>query len=264
MPEEVDDERIFENMVLPPEPGITTLTAGFNIHSQVFWAALMPFAPVASPSTVHTCQCLRAKDLNANVSYLNDRLQELRYMLDAVPSPLRQWTQAPSAAVVPETGSTLSTDLDHESIVRIQFTAMRANLHVTHLWLQSIIMDQLDAAQAVDDTNGTIRKGLWAQREEICRQLLHLLHSIPEAALEPNGLYLASKVRDVAVGMLACPYGEEDMASKRAAEYIRELTTILSRLDRSERINTINLQSWVDTDRIKDKNVSGIIQYGSW
>lgn len=57
------------------------------------------------------------------------------------------------------------------------------------------------------------------------------------------------KVRDVAVTMLACPFPPESPASIRAQQYLREYTEILSRLDGSERLNTLSLQSWVDTDR---------------
>lgn len=49
--------------------------------------------------------------------------------------------------------------------------------------------------------------------------------------------------------MLACPFPPENPASIRAQEYLREYTEILSRLDGSERLNTLSLQSWVDTDR---------------
>ncbi|KAH8197570.1 hypothetical protein TruAng_008254 [Truncatella angustata] len=177
--------------------------------------------------------------------------------------PLRQWAQAPAITPSFDEGSPSATDL-HEDVVQLQFATMRANLHVTHLWLQSIVIDQLDAAEGTNDPDSLSRKALWAQREEVCRQLLHVLHTIPESALEPNGLHLTFKVRDVAVGMLACPYGEEEMPSRRAAEYVRELTAILSRLDRSERINTANSQSWVDTDRIKDIQVGDMTQFGDW
>ena len=49
--------------------------------------------------------------------------------------------------------------------------------------------------------------------------------------------------------MLTCPFPPENQALIRAQEYLREYTDILSRLDGSERLNTLSLQSWVDTDR---------------
>lgn len=157
---------------------------------------------------------------------LRDRLNRLKYMLDCIPQELRQWGTGEG-----------------------KFACMRANLHVTHLWLQSILLDQVENVE-------------WAEREDIARQLLHVLHGIPQESLEPNGLHLVSfpnvaslltpktyKVRDVAVSLLACPFEPHEEPARRASEYLREFTNILSRLDGSEVLNTLSLQSWVDTDR---------------
>lgn len=245
------------------------LTTGFIVHSKVFGTALGPWAPAAgAPRRSEPCQCQRASNKAGNIAHLHDRLYELKYVLDVIPGPLRQWAQATNLpsnydGAAAGAAASLTTDLQ-EQVVQIQFATMRANLHVTHLWLQSIIIDQLDALEGTENSDNRTRRLLWDQREEICRQLLHVLHTIPESALEPNGLHLAFKVRDVAVGMLACPYGDEELASRRAAEYVRELTAILSRLDRSERINTANSQSWVDTDRAKDFQASDLLPFGDW
>jgi hypothetical protein len=221
------------------------------------------------------------------VAHLEARLQELKYSLDMIPAHLRQWTSA--------THHDSSVAVEEQAARTSQFASMRANLHVTHLWLQSIIIDQLDAAaQCVPAAGPSIlgtrcgsssssintnsgyeqgtnpnsyrRQALWAHREEICRQLQHVLHAIPERDLEPNGMHLTFKVRDMAVGLLACPYeGRDDLASKRAAEYIGELTMILSRPDHSEKKTTVNLQSWADTDRVR-RGLDGYPRpaYGEW
>jgi hypothetical protein len=75
------------------------------------------------------------------------------------------------------------------------------------------------------------------------------LTKIPQKDLEPNGLHFVFKVRDVAVGLLSCPFEPHEPASLRAAEFVREFTQILSILDSSECIATTNLKTWVDTDR---------------
>ncbi|KAF7533338.1 hypothetical protein G7054_g7177 [Neopestalotiopsis clavispora] len=256
LPKDVEDEFILEDAILEANPTDT-------FHSKVFGAALGPWALAGDTRRSELCQCQRASNKVGNVTYLHERLYELKYALDIIPSPLRQWAQATNPPSNRDGAASLAADLE-EHVVQIQFATMRANLHVTHLWLQSIIIDQLDAMEGTDTSDNRTRRLLWDQREEICRQLLHVLHTIPESALEPNGLHLAFKVRDVAVGMLACPYGDEELASRRAAEYVRELTAILSRLDRSERVNTTNSQSWVDTDRIKDFQASDIFPFGDW
>lgn len=64
-----------------------------------------------------------------------------------------------------------------------------------------------------------------------------------------NGVYQAYKVRDVAVTLLNCPFEPHTRPALRANEYMRDFTRALSRLDRSEIVNTNSLRSWVDVDR---------------
>lgn len=289
IPLEVEDELIFADRVHTPDPGgPPTLIESFNIHSRVFWTALVPYSTNASTGPLQqqeACPCRRARDRAANVAHLEARLQELKYSLDMIPSHLRQW-----APVANHDDSVAS---DEEAIKASQFATMRANLHVTQLWLQSIIIDQLDAAAQCEPATGHSnadsggsdnlcnrgnyaqdgrninthrRRELWAHREEICRQLLHVLHATPELDIEPNGMHTTFKVRDMAVGLLACPYEREDSpAYKRAAQYVNELTVILSRLDHSEKASTVYLQSWVDTDRVRGGlDVCALPLYGEW
>jgi len=53
----------------------------------------------------------------------------------------------------------------------------------------------------------------------------------------------------VAVTLLACPFDANEEIAIRAHKYLLEYTNKLSRLDKSETMNTMSLQSWVDTDR---------------
>jgi hypothetical protein len=220
LPLDVDDEYIDEDTVLQPSNPGACLTSGFITHSQVFWAAIQDIEPPDNPT------------LPPQAAHLQARIERLKYMLDNVSPELRPW--AASYAGSDDAPS--------------QFAAMRANLHVTHLWLQSILMDQLEVML---NSRPEYQRKLWQDREELSRQLLHILHHIPQADIEPNGLHLAYKVRDIAVGLFACPFDPHEPASQRAAIYVREFTSILSRLDASETVNTTNLQTWVDTDRVK-------------
>lgn len=53
----------------------------------------------------------------------------------------------------------------------------------------------------------------------------------------------------MAVTLLNCPFEANTRPAIRAVEYMRDFTHILSRLDRSEIVNTNSLRSWVDVDR---------------
>jgi hypothetical protein len=190
MPLEVDDEMIFEHNVLPQPEDQISLTTGFNIHSRVFWAALKsPHGNEAQTLMPESGNFLRSRDPTLQLVHLKDRLHDVKYIIDDIPSELRPWDAIwldDSSSGTPES----------RKILKAQFASMRANLHVTHLWLQSILLDQIDilllnkSSATTDDSNKNDLKLRWHDREDICRQLLHVLYGIPEAYLEPNGHHL--------------------------------------------------------------------------
>ncbi|KAE8153373.1 beta-glucosidase [Aspergillus avenaceus] len=242
MPLEVADEYILENEILEPDSAKPCVVAGFIIHSRVFWAAIRDPSP-GKPDN-EPCPCVRAGDPQIQILYLRNRLDSLKYLLHDIPPILSPW--GPSAEHYLDDG------------IRSDFATMRANLHVTHIWLQSLLIDQLEAANALvgpeaasvsDPAPSVEQRRLWLDREELCRQLFFVLHALPPINLEANGLHLAYKVRDVAAGLLTCPFLPNEPEAKRAADYVQHATDILSRLDQSECVNTLHLQSWVDTDR---------------
>ena len=250
-----NDNELEKNQYSPIDADSVTLTMGFNIHSKLFWAALTALAPRARAK--ECCLCVQKLDSSLRLSHLH----ELRYMLDDLPQQLRPW----AAMEDDDFGGQLT---DHElQVMRSQFETMRANIHVTHLWLQSIILDDLDALVHHQQTQLSSPASIatpssvsydplvaWSEREDLCRQLLHVLHSIPEINLETNGLHLAYKVRDMAIALLTCPYAPASEPGQRAAQYLKELTGKLSKLDRSEALNSLSLQSWVDTERKTEDN----------
>ncbi|KAH8422415.1 uncharacterized protein LDX57_000169 [Aspergillus melleus] len=248
MPAEVDDEFIFEDKIQTPCTSIPSFVAGLNLNSRVFWAAARN--PLLKDPKDEPCPCSRARDPGIEITYIRDQLHTLKFILDDIPPLLRPWM--PMDGEIPTV-----SDADR---IRSGFATMRANLHVTHLWVQSLLLDQLEAAQsryhsvqptASEHEVATMDpQTLWREREELCRQLFFVLHSLPQVNLEANGLHLAYKVRDIAASLLACPFHPDAPEAQRATEYLQHSSNILARLDRSENVNTIHLQSWVDTDRI--------------
>ncbi|KAK1639268.1 hypothetical protein BDP81DRAFT_448091 [Colletotrichum phormii] len=288
MPLDIDDEHIFRDRILEPVSPMAsqgtpsahtqesratfTLTSGFIIHSRVFRKGLQEAIATLG------CECELRRTPAARLARMRDLLQEMRYMLDDVPGPMRQWASTESTDAAPSTPrfdeeraaavSSYGSPADYSrateagsysQVIQGQAEIMRANIHVTHLWLQSLLLEQIDGVTqegAIANPSTTAREEVsaaleanWAEREDICRQMLHLLHSIPYVHLEPNGLYLAYKVRDVAVTLLNCPFETHERPARRAVEYMRDFTRALSRLDRSEIVNTNSLKSWIDIDR---------------
>lgn len=247
MPLDVEDEQILKDRILdplssstapsrgppssrgqqdPPPPSSPpfTLTSAFIIHSRVFLKGLRE-----SMATVG-CECELRRTPTARLGRMRDLLQEMRYMLDDAPGPVRQWANSSSSEQRPDNAAAPTTPDDRHSsvvssfggspveqrapvgegvvaaypkVVQGQLEIMRANIHVTHLWLQSLLLEQVDVVvqeSVVGGAGGTAGpeevsaslKANWAEREDICRQMLHLLHSIPYVYLEPNGLYLVS------------------------------------------------------------------------
>jgi hypothetical protein len=161
-------------------------------------------------------------------------------MLDDIPPSFRQYAS-----------TFRERDSGERDLLESQVTTLRSNIHVTHLWLQSVILDQIGAILHNPPESLSISldaKDFWREREDICRQLLHILQSIPDANHEPNGCYLTHKVRDCAAALLACPFQPEEESGRRASQYLIDFTNILARLD-NEFMSTVSLQSWVDTDR---------------
>jgi hypothetical protein len=267
MPVPQDDEQITETDYGTFDEAHPTLTKGFNLRSRLFWAAISDVSASQQHNrkVVH-CHCTRLKDPAAYVKHLRSRLHELKYMLDNAPWFLRQWGSG--SGYERSDGYLQEMGVRQRGIIQSQLATLRADIHVSHLWLQSIIMDQIDtfpldptnqspaSTDAVDPSPGTD----WFAREDVCRQLLLLLCSIPESSLQANGLHVVYKVRDVAGSLLACPFKEADQLSgtvgpaTRAKEYLRDFTNKLRQLDKSETINSISLQTWVDTDRNEDGN----------
>ena len=246
LPATQDDEDITESSYGNANPARTSLTLGFIIHSRLFWAALRS-------ATDHKgqCHCIHSRDSSLSLDHVNLRLRDLKYMVDSAPSQFRQW-------------ATTGDDHAADDKLKSQYATLRANIHITHLWLQSILMDQVDALalESISHLSPVSPVSLpalpdpklsWHGREDVCRQVLHMLYSIPDFNLEANGLHLIYKVRDIAVSLLACPHKDEahdgDGPATRAKGYLRDFTAKLTRLDRSEMVNSVSLQSWVDTDK---------------
>lgn len=224
MPIEVEDEQIFQHETFSPPTSEVSMTTGFVIHSRLFWLAIED----PHDNARGECLCCRDRSSAAQIAHLGRRLRDLKYALDDAPKPFRQY----ASSGLDSASYTLSSS---------QLGILRANIHVTHLWLQSMLLDQLDFLTSPEQH--------WHEREDISTQLLHVLHNTPQADIEPNGLHLVYKVRDVAVGLLACPYEAPDSSAKRAQEYVKAFTDVMARLDASETVNTANLQSWIDTGR---------------
>lgn len=198
MPAPVDDEYISSAGILPcPEDvSANSMAAGFIIHSRIFSAARM-HNPL--------CSCPQSKDPTMRIARLQEQLYQLKYMLDTVQPIYRPWNKKANA---------LAPATEDNSLPSIQREVIRANIQTTRLWLQIVLLDQIDntireptgsVSSPEDSASLTVsspqlppfpqiqtRESAWDERENVCRELLHAIHSFSRSALEPNGNGLVS------------------------------------------------------------------------
>ncbi|KAI8417696.1 hypothetical protein FOFC_00251, partial [Fusarium oxysporum] len=207
-PLNIVDENITETGIvgqLPSTPSVglpnnTDSADDAPFHSTtVFIMASRAFLLGMRESMVNDgCNCGFGRSPEERLSKLRDLLDQLRYILDGLPTHMRQWgpgdNYQPFDSSDRRQGAFTEAHIEH-----LQNESTRANLHVSHLWLQNFLLDKMDVAlQEMKDREGddsyiaTQLKQNWKDREDVSRQLLHILHSIPHAYLEPNGLYLTS------------------------------------------------------------------------
>ena len=189
-PHEVDDEWITEEEILAQPESVLSLTACFNITSRVFCASLTASTPSSSSLEENDsyCSCTRSAQPDVRLSYLRARLHDVKYILDQIPYQFRQWKSSNLSSPSEPTAQS-------EKLLHAQFETIRINIQVTHLWLQSLLFEQINSLEGnnADASNSTPRPEsvlLWREREDICRQLLHVLYSVPHCYLEPNGNHL--------------------------------------------------------------------------
>lgn len=193
LPAEIEDEYITTDAVLPrsEDNNNTNIMTAFNIHSKVFCTALVPLWRVAgseTPDLPHAdndlcwgCECFETK---LQIQSLETRYEELRFMLDKCPPRLQPWAPLNSPSI---DGTSCSR------VLGTQMEILRANLHVTNLWLQCMVLDKIDALQLNDPTlPKPDPKVDWHKREEIAQQMLHVLHSFHMTTIEPNGYHTVS------------------------------------------------------------------------
>ncbi|KAG8630664.1 hypothetical protein KVT40_002283 [Elsinoe batatas] len=253
-------------MSTPPMLQVTS-AIGFSLNARIFQAGMVGFLKGQE------CRCGHGKTRTERIQHYQKALHDLRYVFDDLPDFVSAWlypsldrarrTPGPHESTTSNAHSYFS---QHRSSAASgiysdnysdPFAMLRVNVHMTHSWLRMIIVNELDLLLAADrgacsGHECTTTKENWAEREDICQRTLEVLRNSSYEAMEPNGNALVTKVRDIATSMLECPYDSQELPALRAARYLRDFSQMLSRLDHSEELNLSSVQSWVDTDRIRN------------
>lgn len=124
-----------------------------------------------------------------------------------------------------------------------QFEIMRANVHITGIYIRSTILEMcLNKLQTIDRSASPgrtpdakqldiITAQLWQMKESLARELLDVLSISSSDTLESNGSSLIQKIREIAATFL--DYGDAQLRDieRRSREYLEQFAEILANLD---------------------------------
>lgn len=180
-PLDVDDEWITDDGVLQQPPGVLSLTTGFNAEKKIVTCLMLTKRnarqwanPESSPLDGDIQPTSQPPDIKS-------RLQMLKFVLDDLPPHLELWR--------------IITAPEQESVRLSQYDVQRASIHLTHLWAQSLLIERIQGRSTRGDGvegNSQSQKPPeeihpWEMKEDLCRQLLHLLSTSQQSSLEAGG-----------------------------------------------------------------------------
>ncbi|KAF2000123.1 hypothetical protein P154DRAFT_492723 [Amniculicola lignicola CBS 123094] len=128
-----------------------------------------------------------------------------------------------------------------------QFDIMRANIHITSLYIQSTILETCSnafttsnadqfAASPSDDRSSpgyAPRTQLWKFRESIAKELLEVLNFCSSRTLEANGTSMIVKIREIAATLLGDgnDIGVTSDLEEQSRQYVQAFAEILASID---------------------------------
>jgi hypothetical protein len=182
-PIEVDEEFITEETILPQAQDRLCLMTGFNTNFRLFWLSVTDRVE-DSTSRVSAVNMHEALDPVTILASLERQIQDLRRTALEMDARFCRWNDF---GVI----NSVATD----TLAHVQLEIMRANIHVTRLWLESTLLENLERIEKDTlEESSWIRspESVWTQRQEICQQLLFVLSNVKQHSLEPNGNSLVS------------------------------------------------------------------------
>lgn len=239
LPIEVDDDYITDELVLPQPDDIPNLTTGFNTGARLFWIGCTQLAPSSRKRVLAPSSSARF-DSNITIACLKSRLDDLQAATQGLGLKLDQWSFGSRDPSNPT-----------EDVTGAQFESLRANVQVTHLWLQSTLLENLFSFEQGGEYSSDpsdLESQHWSQRENICQQLLSVLYNIRQCSLEPNGNSLVSLNRTNEVFLET---EDDDFRHTKSAKLHQLFSTILSNSkvfsqDGSSPTWIASLMSWLD------------------
>lgn len=191
MPIELDDEYITGTFIGTQPLNQPSLTTGFNALNQINNAIVSATKEDEIPlcegiglelvpkECLGKCECGRSIRAVPLKRTLDLRLRKLKYLLDDLPSQLGTWKDQ-------------QVGTQDDELRYLQYEILRANVHVTHIWAQSVLFERLVTLcnDSADETYSADR--IWDFKEDLCRQLFYVADNISLEGLRANGMALVS------------------------------------------------------------------------
>lgn len=247
-PQELDDEDIINPVALVTGTRVYSglpVISGFIALIRVYLCivdllsyglpGLYPPVYATSSSSTHPGQ---SPGLDATMS-LNTLLRIVR----KVQTALEQLPDQLSISTQPQTPEGQSPNSE---LLENQFNIMKANIHITSLYIQSTILEA--CSSAFTKTNGDMtgspletasspgtppRTQIWMYRKSIAKELLDVLNFCSSRSLEANGQSVIVKIREIAATLLNND-DESEASSEQEEEsrrYVAQFASILANID---------------------------------
>ncbi|KAK5059856.1 hypothetical protein LTR84_009739 [Exophiala bonariae] len=270
LPLDLDDEYITPNLLYQQPPSETPLATGFTGLIHIFLCLMdLPHEVVGGPKiSLSTTTGDSSAHYNNRPDYqvLTRMFERVKYVLDDISPQMALWQGERAGSDADD--NTTTTEASNTRADQIE--SLRANLQVTRLWVRSLIFERLLAIYhaSTHNNNATATptelskshdRQHWSEREDICEQLLAVLYNIKQKNLEPNGITLTYKIRQVAATLLDCPFEEHTSISRRARLYIERFMELLTLLDKYSFQDT-QLVVWSDFDTQERQPVSDFMR----
>lgn len=256
MPLDLDDEYIFSGYTYPQPPDQVPLVSGFNCLVRIFLGFVaLPADHLPSRSLQGVQHCELLSPTQRLYHTLCNMYERASHVLDDVPANLSGWHGGYGNDDQSQADADVSLSLRYR-----QLESMRANIHVTSLWARSRIFERLHAltSASTSDQLHQIQTALWIERQEHCERLFYVLYSVTQQNLEPNGIGLSFKIRQVAAPLLSCPFEEHTNISQRARIYIEGFVNLLTLLDKYSFQDT-QLVVWRNLESQKRQPVQNLV-----
>lgn len=252
LPLDVSDEELVSQV--PRSGGPTPLISGFVALIKVFlcivdlldksfpgppaYFGLSPGALASRLLPVHSSnkESLQPHPDMPHLDSLFQMMTRLDATLGDLPQPLslpRRYGASPA-----------DSPAEDASQIDTQFSIMRANIHITGIYLQSMILEmclnelqnKARSMSSLSPYENNINAQLWHMKESVARELLDILSLSSAPVLESNGLSMIKKIREIAATFLdqgASPGDHDGLGDmeRRSREYLGRFVKILADLD---------------------------------